>query len=409
MESNSPANVSMTLTVPLTAAVGNSTITIQATSNGAPAAKTQAFTLNVTLNPDFVLSANSLATVKSGASINETLNITAQDGFSGTVNLTCAPPQGSGNCTVSPSSITAYPANANVTLNTTGISAGSSSFTVTGSSAASTHSLTVPFNVSDYQLAVTPASGTAGQTATATLTITPLNGYTGNISLACDTSTLPGASCTFNPASPVNIGLSPLRVGMSFTIPSSAPNKTYSVAVNTQDVSGAPQHSTTLPLTIAGDFSITPVTPSITIQAGQQAQFALDVNSTNGTFNSSVSFICAGNPALSTCSLSPASVTLGNATSVITMSVATTSPTAALSFPGKWLSPYFALLLPICMFFGLPFGPRAQIGKKLLPRTIALIFLFLSMTLISCGGGGLVGNNSVTANRAHPLELTRLR
>jgi hypothetical protein len=49
------------------------------------------------------------------------------------------------------------------------------------------------------------------------------------------------------------------------------------------------------------------------------------------------------------------------------------------------------------MFFGLPFGPRAQIGKKLLPRTIALIFLFLSMTLISCGGGGLVGNNSVTA------------
>src|SRR5581483_8887532 len=128
-------------------------------------AKTQSFTLNVTLNPDFVLSASSLfPAVKSGGTAHGTINVTAQDGFSGSVALSCATSQGTGSCTISPNAVSNYPANPNITLNAAGIVAGSISFVVTGISGANTHALTVPVNVSDYQIAANAISAPAGQT-----------------------------------------------------------------------------------------------------------------------------------------------------------------------------------------------------------------------------------------------------
>jgi hypothetical protein len=391
--SNTPANVSLTVTVPLATAAGNDPVTIQATSSGA-SAKTQTFTLNVILNPDFVLSAGlALPTVKSGGTANGTFNVTTQDGFTGSVALSCATSQGTGNCSVSPSNISAYPASPSVTFNATGIAAGNSSLTVTGTSGASTHTLTVPFNVSDYQIAATAASTPAGQMAASTLTITPVNGYTGNISLACDTSALSGATCTFNPASPSNVGATPVQVAVAIAVPANAQNKVFSITVNAQDIGGAPQHSIAIPVTVAGDFTITPVNSSLTIQAGQQAQFALNVNSTNGAFNGAISFTCAGSPSTSNCSFSPASVTPGNVTSAVTMTIATTAPTAALRFTGK-SSFLYALLFPLGLCFQLGYG-FARKSKKRVLQIFGLAALLA--TLISCGGGGLVGNNSVTA------------
>lgn len=408
--STAPVNASVTITVPASSAIGSSTITISATSSGAPAAKTQSFTLNVVADPDFVLSAGTaFPTVKSGGSSSGTINVASQDGFAGIVTLTCLVSGGTGSCSASPNALNSYPATSTITVNATDMASGSASLTVTGTSGTTTHSLAMPFQVSDYQLAATSATASAGQTATSTLTITPLNSYSGSIALSCDTTAIPGAACTFNPASPVTVGGSPVPVGASISIPSNIQNKTYSITVNTQDADGAPQHSTTIPVTVGGDFEIIPIPleESLTIQAGQPAPFNFNVTPMNGAFNNSISFSCSGLPAASSCSFSPASATPGNTTDSITMNVATTGPSAALHSPFR-VRPaiVYGFFLPIGGLFlwinsGLLWDESRR--KSRLRALMVLMLLIVWLPFASCGGGGLVGNNTVST---HPGTLS---
>jgi hypothetical protein len=366
------------------------------------------FTLNVVANPDFVLAASSaFPTVKSGGSASGTINVAAQDGFAGVVSLSCLVAGGSGSCTASPNSLNSYPVNPAISLNATGINGGSGSFTVTGTSSTTTHTLTVPFNVSDFQLAATAASAPAGQTTTSTVTITPVNSYTGSVSLACDTTSVPGTSCSFNPASPVSVGAGPVQVTASISIPASSSNNTYSIPLSAKDTSGEPQHTTNIPLTVGADFRIVALTPSLTVQAGQPAQFAFNVQPVNGTFSGSVSFSCTGAPQSSLCSFSPPSTTAPlNATDTVMMNATTTAPTASLRRPGRPFSFNFsyAFMLPLtgflfCCNTGWDAAHKRRRKKKSHLSVIGLLLLLMGLS--SCGGG-LVGNNSVTARPGTP-------
>ncbi|HEY1802433.1 MAG TPA: hypothetical protein VGG46_16010 [Terriglobales bacterium] len=404
-----PVTIGLTVNVPSSAPIAISTVTISAASSGAPAAKTQTFTLSVVANPDFVLTANSaFPNVKSEGSASGTINVAAQDGFTGVVSLSCLVIGGNGSCTASPNTLNAYPANPTISLNATGIAGGSAFFAITGTSSTATHTLTVPFNVSDFQLAATAASAPAGQTATSTVTITPVNSYTGTVSLACDTTSVPGASCSFNPASPISLGAGPVQVTASISIPASSSNNTYSIPLSAKDTSGTPQHTTTIPLTVGADFQIIALTPSpqsLTVQAGQPAQFAFNVQPVNGTFNGSILFSCTGAPQSSLCSFSPTATTPPlSATDTVLMNVTTTAPTAFLKRPFGHSSFTNAIMLPLAGFlFCCNPGwdaARKRRGKKKSPPSVIGLLLLL-MGLVSCGGG-LVGNKSVTARPGTP-------
>jgi hypothetical protein len=403
-----PVNVGLTVNVPVPSPIGASIVTISATSSGAPAAKTQTFTLSVTANPDFVLSANSaFPNVKSGGTASGLIAVSAQDGFAGAVSLSCLVASGNGSCTASPNTVNSYPASSTISLNGTGIDGGSGSLTVTGTSSTTTHTLTVPFNVSDFQLDATAASLLAGQTATSKLTITPMNSYTGSISLACDTTSIPGASCSFNPASPVSVGSIPVPVTVSINIPASSSNNSYSIPLSAKDTSGEPQHTTTIALSVGADFQIVALTPSLTVQAGQPGQFAFNVQPVNGTFNGSVTFSCTGAPQSSLCSFSPASTTPPlNATDTVMMNATTTAPTASLQRSGKPFSFHFsyAFMLPLTGLLFCCNTSRDAVRKRRRrkkPSLSVIGLLLLLMSLVSCGGG-LVGNNSVTARPGTP-------
>src|SRR5258706_15458161 len=98
--------VDVTVTVPAGTAVGNYAVTVQADTSGAPAPLTTSFTLAVTLNPDFVFSEPSpFPNVKLGSTgTSGPITISSQDGFTGTVNLSCSDTFGANSCSVSPPS-----------------------------------------------------------------------------------------------------------------------------------------------------------------------------------------------------------------------------------------------------------------------------------------------------------------
>jgi hypothetical protein len=207
--------------------------------------------------PNFTLSATpaTVSLAANGTPATVSLLATAQDGFSGNVQVTIAGlPAG---VTAQPSPLTLTPGTA-ATLTLTapaGTAAGSSTVTLTGTSGSLTHTASVAVTVTappppaqpDFSLAVTPASlsltvGAAGQPVQ--LTATALNEFSGTASVAL--SGLP-AGVTANPAS---LSLTP-GTPQSVTLTAGNSAQAGSASVVFTGTSGALSHTATLALTVA--------------------------------------------------------------------------------------------------------------------------------------------------------------
>jgi trimeric autotransporter adhesin len=175
-------------------------------------AQTNDFTLQMSPFQNFA--------VDPGGTTSANLSISASNGFTGSVSLSCsispAPANGNAGCLVSPATVTA-PNGASVTVNTF-ISSGvdwmpnlytititatsPSAATQTASQSLSVLSVTSAFTITVAE-AVTPTSVPAGSSSTATINVTALNDYTGTVTMAC-TSVSPVVVsppvCTFTPA-----------------------------------------------------------------------------------------------------------------------------------------------------------------------------------------------------------------
>jgi hypothetical protein len=106
--------------------------------------------------------------------------------------------------------------------------------------------LTGAIPIADYSLAAAPSAltVTAGNTATYTSTVTPVNGFAGSVTLMA--SGLPsGATASFNPASINGSGSSTLSLATSLSTPAG----TYPIIVT--GTSGSLSHSATVDLTVA--------------------------------------------------------------------------------------------------------------------------------------------------------------
>ena len=393
--SGSPVDASVTISVPAGAAIGSSTTTISATVSGAPAAKTQNLTLIVTTSTDFALTEPTpFPNVKAGSKTSGPITISAIDGFTGTTSFACSFTGGTGSCSVSPASISSYPATATVTMDATSLASGSYSLVVTGVSGVQTHTLNVPFNVGDYQLASIAASAIPGGTASATLTFTPVSSYSGTVSYSCGTNTLPGVTCSFNPAGSVNIGTSAVQVTANIVVPSGASPGKYSVTVNSQDTSGTPQHSVSVPLTVTttGDFTLSAFPTAYTVTAGGSAPYTLSLAPTGASYNNAVTLACSGLPALATCNFSQNPITPGVATASVSLTIRTTAAVAGLSIPSVRRNlMLYAFMLPVSgwvlLFSGIP-----QRRRRKFFLLLAGLSLFLLIGLQLACGGGLSGN-----------------
>jgi len=399
--SSSPANMTATVMIPAGTAAGDYTITIQAVTAGAPANLTTSFSLQVTTNPNFVFSEPTpFPNVKVGSTgTTGSITISAQDGFTGTVALSCAPTFGAESCSINPTSVSSLPATANLVINGTSFTAGAYQIAIQGTSGSISNSYDVSFNVGDYSLTgpLALSSGPATQ-VTANLTFTSLFGYSGEIIATCNATAIPAAQCTLNSSNPITIGSgAAVPVSALINVPNSATPGTYNISVGSNDSSGEPIHSLTIALTVIQDFTISSLSPpSQSVSSGQSASYNFSVQPVGASFPNAVNLSCSGAPTVSLCSFSPNPVTPGNTSAAVVMTITTTAASAAFSLKDhrSWaISFAFWLSLPGLVF--LRQRHRKSAGQKL---STCLLGLFLTVLLPSCGGVGINGTPGTTGS-----------
>ncbi len=215
-----PVAVSLTVTVPNSVAVNSYPVTIQATSVGAPAAKTQTLTLVVVAPvPDFAVAvtANPAAVLAPQTVIwNGTL--TAINGYNKTVTLSCTTGK-PGTCTFTPASLVPTSGGAAFTVTVGNATAGVFDFTIQGTDGTVTRASTIKTLTVNTDVGVpsslADASAQPGQAATTSMSLTPVGGgtFSGGVTYAC--SGLPaGLSCVFNPTQ-IAAGGAATNVGIS--------------------------------------------------------------------------------------------------------------------------------------------------------------------------------------------------
>jgi hypothetical protein len=389
---SNPVNMAATVTVPAGTATGSYVVTLQGTAAGASASIETTFTITVSTNSDFILSeAAAFPEVNAGSTgTNGPISIASQDGFSGTVNLSCPTTYGAGSCSISPASVSTFPATATLTIHGASFVAGSYALSITGSAGSDTHSLLVPFSVGDYAIAG-PASVSAKQGAQATeqMTFTSTFGYLGKINASCDASAIAAATCTLVPVNPLTLtSYGTANLSASVNVPTDAAGGAFSVKVNTQDTNGAPSHQFTFTVNVAEDFTLIAVPTIQTVTAGQvTGAYGLTITPRGASFDSPVTLSCTGLPGLSQCLFSPSSPqTPGTSAVNVVMTISTTANSAA-AFRERAVF-YAAWLLVPGMVVVLGGRRRGRFRFLLLMAALGILTCLPACSGVSSGGGG---------------------
>ena len=351
--------------------------------------------------PDFSLSQSTPfpeVTVASTAT-SGSLTISAKNGFSSKITLSCSSTTGTGGCSVSPTSVSKFPATVTLSVNGSNFAPGTYQVSVQGVSGSLNHSFNVPFSVGDFSLnGPTAFPAVQSGQVSAGLTLASQYSYSGQINATCDASALAGAQCTLSPANPISVssgGSVPLSVAL--TIPSNAAGGTYNITVDTQDVTGGPVHLLALPVTapadVVQDFSFGSFSPPTqTINAGQAATYSFTLAPSAGSFPNAISLTCTGAPTLSRCAFTPNPATPGATASSIVMTITTTANSSAASHRTAALLYLPWAMLPAIILIGVRTKPSRSSKGPLLISVLCLLLFALMLT--ACTGATGIANSS---------------
>lgn len=323
-----PATTTITVNVSLSASIQNYTINVTGTSASVPSDSHPASaTLQVT---DFQVSVSpSSQGVTVGNTATFTATISPQNGFTGQVNITCSfSPSGptiqSPGCPASVN-VTSGAVNFTITAGTTGLALQGYTLTVKGTSnvvSADVQSGSATLNIQNFSMSLSPTSQNVvrGGSVNYVLTVTPQNGFTGTINLACSVSPSgAGVTITSCPGS-ITITSGPATTTIVVAASTTATLQTYTVSVSGTVGNTTNGASASL---IVQDFSVSVSPSSQTVDTGTSTTYTVTVSSQNG-FAGSVSVSCSAAPAGLNVSCSPTSVNVpsnGSATSTMTVSV----------------------------------------------------------------------------------------
>jgi len=145
--------------------------------------------------------------------------------------------------------------------------------------------------IPDFAVSVSPpstASVTAGNSASYTISVSGLNGFTSSVTMTCSAGLPAGASCSFVPPSVTPSG-APVTSALTLTTSAITPAATSNVTVT--GTAGLLSHDTTVGLTVIppADFTIAATALSrASVSAGGKATSTITIAPTNG-FTSAVS------------------------------------------------------------------------------------------------------------------------
>lgn len=290
---NAPTGVTCTFNPATVASLGSTTpasLQIQAGANAPPGALaldvrgvgghvTRDLTLKLNL-AQFILTANP-TTVITPAGTPQVFSVVASSvsNFAGNIALTCAVTgQSPAACAVQPASITAGQSS---TVTVSGLPGNlSDTITVTGVGGSTQVTAQAVAEAGDFALQANGNATIPGSNV-ASATVTVFSGFTGfspSIALSCPGTG--GLSCSFNPASITPGQTSTVSVSGLAGLPAS--NNIPLVITGT---AGALQHSVTASLANNGDFQLSPPqTPPNPVLPGEGQTFNFEVTSLNNFF-----------------------------------------------------------------------------------------------------------------------------
>jgi hypothetical protein len=228
------------------------------------------------------------------------------------------------------------------------IQIGSSGFTVTATpGASSTSTRRAPVNAiqivpvapptPDFTIAAAPASQavTQGQTASYTVTVAAISGFSGTVELTA--GGLPAdAIASFTPPAITGGGTATLDVATATTTPTGTP--TVTVTGSSSSLTHSAAASLTINAIPTPDFTITASPASKTVTQGGTASYTISVGALNG-FAGDVSLSATGLPADAAATFTPSVITApGDATLDVTTAASTPPGGASLTITGTGAS-----------------------------------------------------------------------
>jgi len=352
--------------------------------------------------PDYQISiTNTPLTVLKNQTAMFTGRLTAVNGYSGSVTLSCgagAP----GACTFSPSNVilpTSGGAAFTVSM-PSGATITNYSFNIHGTDGTIAHDVPVVLQVTDFSLGVpVPVTVNApqGGVSTATqYTLGSVGPFNGTVNLTCSISGSPaGAGCTFSPSISINLSPANPTVNVSTTVSTTAstPLGNYTVTITAATTGEAAKTATfQLQVTPPPDFTWAGG-GAHTVLAGQTT-LAYNLTATpvgSATFTTPVTFACSNLPdATVTCAFNPAQIASGAGATPVSLTITTTGPNPGTgttkSQRADNRSPWLPVTLPLAGIVMVGFAGR-KVSRH---STVAglCVSILLMAVLVACGGGG---------------------
>jgi uncharacterized membrane protein len=317
-----PSSNSSVYSTPIAVGATTTIEAIAVTASGSSAVSVGTFTIQPAGSFALAPAAGAL-TIVEGQAATDAVAITAQNGFTGTVNFTVGGlPSGATAAFAPASSATATTLSIAVAATT---APGTYPLTVTGTSGSVTATANISLTVAappSFTLAsgLTTVTIAQGQIGTDGVTVTALNGFTGAVTFSV--SGLPaGTNSGFAPASSASFSLLGMLVG-STTVPGS-----YPLTVTGTSGSLTASAPLTLVVTAAPSFALGTATTSLAVTQGGTGSDAISVAALNG-FTGTVSFAVGGLPTGVTASFTPTSSASGT-----TLGLAVAATAAAGTYP----------------------------------------------------------------------------
>jgi cellulase/cellobiase CelA1 len=307
----------LTFTVSASAVPGAYPLTV--TGSGDGTTKTASLLLTVVPAPQFTITASSLTvSLPVGTNPTDTFTITYEGGLTGSVSMSATGQPSGMQINFAPSSVNSP--GGNVVANFSAQSstpAGSYQIKIVGTDGSVTSSVTITVTIpaTGFTLASSPTtlSVAQGTSATDTITVTDLPGFTGTVSF--NVSGLPsGVTSSFNPTS------SATSTVLTLTASSTATTGAFTVTVTGNSGSNSATTSLTLNVTSTGSFTLKPSSTTLSVAAGSSGTDTITVTDVS-PFTGSVTFAASGQPSGVTPTFSPASSTTS---SVLTLAVGST-------------------------------------------------------------------------------------
>lgn len=249
--------------------------------------------------PDFSLSAAPpVQSVYPGDSTTYSINLSDINGFTGSASLGVSGLPSGSTYVFSPDTVSdGFPSSLSVTTSTS-TPGGSYTLTISGTSGSISHQATVELDVKDFSLSADPnvLNITDGSSGTSTITVTALGGYSANVDLSVDPTSIPtGLQVSVNPATvtPSPSGTATLSV----TADASMTSGQYTLTITGTGSDGV-THS--LPVTVnvsaqPPDFSLSVSPTSETVSGGKSTAYTVFITSVN-SYSGDVTLSVSGLP-----------------------------------------------------------------------------------------------------------------